>query len=61
MWCLAAEAVTEGDDCLGIIGTSGVGSVQTGAASATRIVVPGAKWQQTVASGAVGLVRIVTT
>ena len=62
IWCIAAEAVTEGDDCLGIVGTTGIGSVQAGAANGTtRLALPGAKWQQTVGSGAVGLVRVKTT
>jgi len=62
IWLLAAENVTQGTQCIAIVADAGlgeVGGVSAGAADGTtRLAIGGAFWQQTVASGAVGLVRI---
>lgn len=60
MWALAAETAAEGDDVLAIVGSSGLGSVQTGATSATRLAVPGCKWKNSVTVGVIGRVTITT-
>jgi hypothetical protein len=62
MWVLASENVTAGDNVIAVVANAGLGEaggVTGGAADGTtRLTVPGAYWQQTVGSGAVGLVRI---
>lgn len=62
IWLLASENVTDGDNCIAVVANAGLGEVAgvTGGAAdgTTRLTVPGAYWQQTVVSAAVGLVRI---
>lgn len=67
IWCIAAEAVRAGDQALAITaGGSGnsnagaIGGSKGGAAGSGRVDIPGAKWLDTTASGAVGRVRIKT-
>lgn len=62
IFCTAAEAVTEGDAAVCVVATPATMGGATGGAAngTTRLAVPGAIWKQTVASGAVGVVRIVT-
>lgn len=58
---IAAENVTEGDDCIGVVASLGqVGGTTGGAANGTtRLAFPAsAKWQQTVTTGNVGLIHI---
>ncbi|MES2339309.1 MAG: hypothetical protein V4537_14540 [Pseudomonadota bacterium] len=64
----AAEAVRAQDEALSITGggagntaAGALGSRNGGAASSTRLVVPGTTWLDTVASGGIGRVRIKTT
>jgi hypothetical protein len=63
----AAEAVLAQDEVLALLtGGAGntavgaLGSVHGGAVSSTRLLVPGAIWVDTTASGAIGRVRIKT-
>jgi hypothetical protein len=63
----AAEAVRAGDEVIAILaGGAGnsspgaLGSIAGGATSSSRLLVPGAVWVDTVASGAIGRVRIKT-
>jgi hypothetical protein len=65
VWVKAAEAVTRGRQVLALTaggagnGSAGaLGSTVGGAAGAGRLTVPGAVWEDTVASGAMGRVRI---
>lgn len=61
IYCVAAENVTMDDQALSITASNGtVGGVTGGAAGTGRIVIPGAKWLTTTASGLIGLVRIVS-
>lgn len=60
IWCIAVENVTQDDQALSITASNGtIGGTTGGAAGAGRVVIPGAKWQQTVAAGNIGLLRIV--
>lgn len=55
----AFEAVTEGTQVLSITAQGGkLASTTGGAAGAGRVVVPGARWAETVAAGAVGIIEI---
>lgn len=55
----AAEAVAEGTGALSLTaGVGTIGGVSNGAAGAGRVVIPGAIWLDTTASGAIGRVRI---
>lgn len=59
MWAVANENVVRDDPVLAITTTpNALGGVSAGAASGTRIAVPGAKWQTTTAAGAVGRIRV---
>lgn len=62
IWVKAVEAVTEGDDIIAVVAAqSGLGGTTGGAAdTTTRLALQGGsgQWQQTVGSGAVGLVSI---
>ena len=62
IWVKAVEAVTEGDDIIAVVASqSGLGGTTGGAAdTTTRLALQGGsgQWQQTVGSGAVGLVSI---
>lgn len=55
----ALENATEGDQVLFITAQGGkLGSTTGGAAGAGRVAVPGARWAETVAAGAVGIIEI---
>jgi hypothetical protein len=63
----AAEATLAQDEVISITGggagntsAGALGSVHSGAVSSTRLLVPGAVWLDTTASGAIGRVRIKT-
>lgn len=62
MWVKAVEAVTEGDDIIAVVASpSGLGGTTGGAGdTTTRLALQGGngQWQQTVASGSVGLISI---
>lgn len=60
MWVTAAaEGATEGDAAVIVVATpSTVGSATGGAANGTTRLATSAVWQQTVAGGAVGLIRV---
>lgn len=65
IWCKAAEAVTRGRQVIAITaGGAGntapgaLGCTTGGAAGAGRLTVPGAVWEDSAASGAMGRVRI---
>lgn len=61
IWVVAAENVTEGDSCIGVVADpASVGGTTGGAANGTtRLAFPaGAVWEQTVTTGNVGLVHI---
>ena len=62
IWALAVENVTEGDDIIAVVATqTGLGGTTGGAADGTTrlaLAKGNGVWQQTVASGSVGLVRI---
>ena len=63
IWATAAEAVTEGDACIGVVATKGAVGGATGGAvnGTTRLAFPaGWQWEQTVASAAVGLIHAVS-
>lgn len=60
VWGQPVEGVTKGDQVLSITAQNGaLGGTTGGAAGAGRVVVPGAFWENTVASGQVGKVHIV--
>ncbi len=60
MWAVAAEAITEGDTGIAVVATpTTIGGSTGGAADGTtRLTIPNSVWQQTVSSGAVGLIKI---
>lgn len=59
IYVVAAENVTKGDQALSLTASNGaIGGTTGGAAGSGRVVIPNAKWQDTVASGQVGRVRI---
>lgn len=63
IWAQAAENVTAETACIGVVASPGaVGSTTGGAADGTtRLAFPtGCLWKQTVVSGAVGLIHMVT-
>jgi len=61
VYCLASENVTDGDAAICVVASAGIGGATGGAANGTtRLTIPGAIWKTTTASGAVGLVHIVT-
>ncbi len=63
----AYETVTDGDEVLALTAHGGqLGGITGGAASSTRLVVPGANWvaelgQTTIAAGTIGRVRLTGT
>ena len=66
--CVTAyETVTDGDTVMAIVSQGGkLGGVTTGAASADRLVIPGAQWvanlgQTTIAAGTIAKVRLTGT
>lgn len=67
IFCTAYETVTDGDEVLALTAQGGkLGGITGGAASSTRLVVPGAQWvaeigQTTIAAGKIGRVRLTGT
>jgi hypothetical protein len=67
IYVTAYETVTDGDAVLAIVSQGGkLGGITTGAASADRLVIPGAQWvanlgQTTIAAGTIAKVRLTGT
>jgi hypothetical protein len=67
IYVTAYETVTDGDTVMAIVSQGGkLGGVTTGAASADRLVIPGAQWvanlgQTTIAAGTIAKVRLTGT
>ena len=61
IYAVATEATAQGDGVISRTATNGaLGSTTGGAAGVGRVAVPGAKWEDAVAIGAIGRIRIVS-
>lgn len=60
IFATAAENVTAGDQVLALTASAGTLAGTTGGIAASgRLVVPGARWKTTTASGAVGIIEVI--